>query len=196
MDVAGLPCRLVRHFSFSDVQPERFAVDRPAAHRHSCVFHRLCGVSRATDVIILLAGVTLGKDPPSFYYGATKAEETIRELSDRQSAIVHFLVGLVLLLAFSSWWHLDMSNNFYHGPRWMGLWDNPNTYGMLMGAGVVLAIGLLAENLKSEKLKAETNQKSGKRKAESFASLRSFAANKMSDRSFYCGGDDGGRVVV
>ena len=41
----------------------------------------------------------------------------------------------------------------------MGLWDNPNDYGMLMGAGVTLAIGLLAQNLKSEKLKAETNQK-------------------------------------
>jgi len=29
----------------------------------------------------------------------------------------------------------------------MGLWNNPNIYGMLIGAGVVLAIGLLASNL-------------------------------------------------
>jgi hypothetical protein len=50
---------------------------------------------------------------------------------------------LVFFLALSSWWHLDMSNNFYHGPRWMGLWNNPNIYGMLMGVGVALAIGLL-----------------------------------------------------
>ncbi|HKW30920.1 MAG TPA: O-antigen ligase family protein [Verrucomicrobiae bacterium] len=55
-----------------------------------------------------------------------------------------------MLLTFSVFWHLDMSDSFYHGPRWMGLWNNPNDYGMLMGAGVVLAIGLLAANQKSE----------------------------------------------
>jgi hypothetical protein len=27
--------------------------------------------------------------------------------------------------------------------RWTGLWDNPNTYGMLMGVGIILTIGLL-----------------------------------------------------
>ena len=78
-----------------------------------------------------------------------------------------FLLGLILLLAFSSWWHLGMTSNIYHGLRWMGLWNNPNDYGLLMGAGVVLATGLLAERLKvkgqmlnEEKRKAE----SGKRK--------------------------------
>ncbi len=43
-----------------------------------------------------------------------------------------------------------MSDNYYHGPRWMGLWDNPNTYGMLMGAGVLLAVGLLKGMKKEE----------------------------------------------
>jgi len=58
------------------------------------------------------------------------------------SSLITFLFGLVGLLAFASWWHLDMAGA-YHGPRWMGLWDNPNIYGILMGAGVVLATGLL-----------------------------------------------------
>ena len=44
MDAAGLSCRLVRHFSFPDVQPKRFAVNRPAAYRDSRVFHQLCSV--------------------------------------------------------------------------------------------------------------------------------------------------------
>jgi hypothetical protein len=57
---------------------------------------------------------------------------------------VTFLFGLVLLLTFASWWHLDMPDNFYQGPRWMGLWNNPNDYGLLMAAGLILAIGLLA----------------------------------------------------
>jgi len=63
--------------------------------------------------------------------------------------IGNITVGLVALLVFSSWWHLDMIGN-YHGSRWMGLWNNPNIYGMLMGAGVVLAIGLFAGRQKAE----------------------------------------------
>jgi hypothetical protein len=87
----------------------------------------------AMDALTLLFGVTLGKGAQFLFKGGTrKAESGI------------FLVGLVALLAFSSWWHLDMSANFYHGPRWMGLWNNPNIYGMLMSAGLVLAVGLLA----------------------------------------------------
>jgi len=71
------------------------------------------------------------------------------------SPVGMFLVAQVGLLTFASLWHLDMSANFYHGPRWMGVWNNPNTYGKLMGTGATLTIGLLAQTLKSEKLKAE-----------------------------------------
>jgi hypothetical protein len=109
---------------------------------------------QATGAVILLAGVTLGKGA-RFVLGR-KAESTkTRKLNlcgnPRLEVRGHnFFAGLLGLLAFSSWWHLDMSDDFYHGPRWMGLWNNPNIYGMLMGAGVVLAVGLLAENLKAE----------------------------------------------
>ena len=99
-----------------------------------------------TDAVILLAGVTLGRGARFLLNeeGRMKNEEceSILEIVNRKSAIVNFLVGLAGLLAFSSWWHLAATGS-YHGPRWMGLWDNPNIYGMLMGAGVVLAIGLL-----------------------------------------------------
>ncbi len=103
------------------------------------------------DAIILVFGVTLGKGACF----ALKADcshvaghENVPELVNRKSAIINFLVGLIGLLAFSSWWHLDMSDNFYHGPRWMGLWNNPNIYGMLMSAGTLLAIGFLVASLK------------------------------------------------
>ena len=112
--------------------------------------------SPATDALILIFGVTLGK---GMRIALMKDEKSNSEIVNRKSAIVNVLVGLVLLLAFASWWQLDMTNNFYHGPRWMGLWDNPNIYGMLMGAGVLLSIGLLTQNLKSEKLKAEMEKK-------------------------------------
>jgi len=113
--------------------------------------------SPAADAIILLAGMTLGKGAGVLLRLKAKGE-MLNEEGKMQKSIPEFsifLIGLVVLLAFASWWHLDMTNNYYHGPRWMGLWDNPNDYGLLMAVGVVLAIGLLAQNLKSEKVKVE-----------------------------------------
>jgi len=111
------------------------------------------------DALTLLAGVTLGKGARFLLRPKAKGQmlkeegemqENIPEFRIQNSEFRIFLVGLVVLLAFSSWWHLDMSNNIYHGPRWMGLWDNPNIYGMLMSAGLTLAAGLLAGRLKAE----------------------------------------------
>jgi len=97
----------------------------------------------AMDAVTFLFGATLGK-AACF---ALKAEKEVRS---QKSEVRIFLIGLIGLLAFSSWWHLDMTGNFYHGPRWMGLWDNPNIYGMMMSVGLLLAIGLLAASLKSK----------------------------------------------
>ena len=60
----------------------------------------------------------------------------IHNMAPRVKFILNCLIGAV---ASSSWLHLDMSHNYYHGSRWMGLWDNPNTYGALMATGLVLA---------------------------------------------------------
>jgi hypothetical protein len=99
--------------------------------------------SRAADAIILLAGVTFGKGACVLLNESALTENAGFGQSRLTSADT-FLIGIVLLLAFSSWWHLDVAHNFYPGTRWTGLWDNPNDYGMLMGAGATLAIGLLA----------------------------------------------------
>ena len=64
-----------------------------------------------------------------------------------------FVLGSVGLLASSSLWHLDVARNFYPGTRWTGLWDNPNIYGMLMGAGLTLATGSLVAELKLKALR-------------------------------------------
>jgi O-Antigen ligase len=99
--------------------------------------------------IVLLFGVTLGRATPVLLN--KEAQDVlalpVSTLVTRHSPLLTFLFGLIMLLAFASWWHLDMTNNFYHGPRWMGLWDNPNTYGMLMASGVALATGLLAARI-------------------------------------------------
>jgi hypothetical protein len=104
----------------------------------------------SADAIILLAGVTLGKGARVFLEKSGKRPASPKRGESDEEAVGSFLIGLVVLLAFSSWWHLDMTNNLYQGPRWMGLWNDPNIYGMLMGTGFVLAVGLVSVNRKSE----------------------------------------------
>jgi hypothetical protein len=101
--------------------------------------------SRAADAVILLAGVTMGRGTRFLLKNGNSLE--VRDISKLQTPNFEFrifLVGLVGLLAFSAWWHLEVARNIYPGTRWTGLWDNPNIYGMLMSVGVLLAVGLLA----------------------------------------------------
>jgi prepilin-type N-terminal cleavage/methylation domain-containing protein/prepilin-type processing-associated H-X9-DG protein len=155
--------------------------------------------SRAADVTIFLTGVTLGKGVRVFLSRSSRRESAPIEHSEIQNqklgidqsglmSAATFHIGLVVLLAFASWWHLDMSANFYHGPRWTGLWDNPDIYGMLMSAGFVLAVGLLAaKRNKRHKENPDFAAKELKEHKENFlfsvrpflCFLRFFAANKM-----------------
>jgi hypothetical protein len=116
---------------------------------------------KIADAVILLAGVTLGKGVCVLLSRSSRRESALTEKSETENqksgidqsgltSAATFLTGIVVLLVFSSWWHLEVAHNFYPGTRWTGLWDNPNIYGMLMGAGAVLAIGLLAASLKSK----------------------------------------------
>jgi O-antigen ligase len=94
--------------------------------------------SHSIQMPMLLAGIVLGKAM------ATWARWRSDEIERRA---VFLIRSLVYLLAVSAWWQPERSMVFqYHGaPRWSGLWDNPNLYGLLMGAGVVLAAGQIAE---------------------------------------------------
>ena len=135
--------------------------------------------ARAADAIILLAGVTMGRGTQFLLKadGRSKMEDGKRTVGDEVTSLIsktgnqksgnqletpyvvsYFLIGLILLLAFGSWWHLDAASSFYHGPRWMGLWDNPNIYGMLMGAGGVLAAGLLAARSQKSEVRSQKSE--------------------------------------
>jgi hypothetical protein len=115
----------------------------------------------ATDATTLLFGVTLGKGMRFMLHGGSQKSEikNMFKIWSAERTRRNFLIGLVVLLAFGAWWHSNITGGYYNGPRWMGLWDNPNEYGMLMGAGITLTIGLLAQNLKSEKLKVEMEKR-------------------------------------
>lgn len=58
-----------------------------------------------------------------------------------------FLLGTVLVLTITTWGYHD-SFTYLHHLRWTGVLDDPNTYGVLMSAGVVLGVGLLSAELK------------------------------------------------
>lgn len=115
------------------------------------VYLLLGGYQTAVEALILFFGVTLGKGFRFVFKSEGQAIGKIYKEFTRQKLLVFVLYFVVLLLVFAVFWHLDMSANSYHGPRWAGLWDNPNIYGMLMGAGLLLAVGMLASKRKAEK---------------------------------------------
>jgi len=115
--------------------------------------------AKSLQVVVLLTGIVMGKGAAlwaaasrsfkwqgsSFKLGEGFAPSSI--LPARSSAV---LVTLALLLAASALWQPEMGMEFhYHGVRrWEGVWENPNTYGLLMGVGLVLALELLVASSK------------------------------------------------
>jgi len=74
----------------------------------------------------------------------------------------------------------------YHGPRWMGLWDNPNIYGMLMGAGVVLTAGLLLADRRwkmedGEPARSQKSEVRSQNKENQKLEIRNQKANESAD---------------
>ena len=154
-------------------------------------FIREVASSRAVGALILLAGVTLGRGARFTLNEEVRKKnaevENVSTLVTRHPSLATFLVGFVGLVAFASWWHLEPMDA-YRGPRWMGLWDNPNIYGMLMGAGLTLAIGLLAEMKNAECRMQNSGEKrkveSGKRKL-LFAAILLVAVGMMAVGLFF-----------
>jgi len=54
------------------------------------------------------------------------------------------ILMMIMLLVIASVWHPELSQDFqYHRVRrWTGPWENPNTYGSLMGLCLELSVGL------------------------------------------------------
>jgi hypothetical protein len=68
------------------------------------------------------------------------------------SSIALIIVLLTAVFAACSYWDLQpMPKLYYRGnTRWSGPWEGPNTFGLLMGAGVTLALGLCVWIWKTE----------------------------------------------
>lgn len=99
------------------------------------------------DAVVLLAGITLGKAAKTLFHkkNAMLSNRDERRLIALCCNSASLLVFLIIILTFSSFWHLDLQPTLYQGPRWMGFWNNPNEYGSLMAVGTVLCIAQVAD---------------------------------------------------
>ena len=86
----------------------------------------------------LEAGGMGGRSP----VGAYQIRKPIRSASF-SSLSFQIPFFLVLLLAWASVWNGDFGPTYSYQAhaRWTGAWDNPNLFGLLMGTGLLLAIG-------------------------------------------------------
>jgi hypothetical protein len=124
--------------------------------------------AKSLQVVVLLTGIVFGKGialwaawkpSPSLNPREVSAPASIFNLqsSSRQSVILSFLV---LLLACASLLHPERGMEFFYRgqQRWTGPWDNPNLFGLLMGAGLTLAFGLFVSGFRVQGsgLKSET----------------------------------------
>jgi O-antigen ligase len=92
------------------------------------------GIDQTTNALVLLTGIVVGCAAEALIGTGADMSRIIRRV---------VLVAIPLFLAATSPFQPAVPHIYkYHDAvRWTGLWVNPNTYGLLMGAGLVLAIG-------------------------------------------------------
>jgi O-antigen ligase len=101
--------------------------------------------SPSISALTLLAGAVIGQGAAVC---AAFASESAKRINLNRLGL-----WLVLLLAVASVWHGNTSHLYaYHShERWLGPWGNPNVFGLLMGTGFALALGLFVQNLPGRK---------------------------------------------
>lgn len=94
----------------------------------------------SVQALTFIAGAALGQGM-AFW---TELEFHNSKFTIQNSLVLLVVSILVLLLACVSVLHVGAARTYeYHSrARWAGVWDNPNIFGVLMGTGVLLALGL------------------------------------------------------
>jgi O-antigen ligase len=102
--------------------------------------------SPSGQALTLIAGTTLGCG-----IAAWAGCETKEETSESRNTAGAIVFVLVLILLSAALWQVESAHMFFYrdSGRWTGPWDNPNIFGVLMGAGLVLA-GTLVQGPKSK----------------------------------------------
>ena len=155
--------------------------------------------AESTRALSLLGGALLGQAVAFFQSRKLKAES--------RNSCTGIVLTLIILLAIAAAWQGEAGRLFqYRGQaRWSGPWDNPNTFGMLMGVGFVLAVGSLkfrVQSLKSSGQGPESEVQSPMSKAQSLRSAEHPTSNiqhrtsnielaSLVKTSAFAGGDGG-----
>lgn len=110
--------------------------------------------ARSMQVLVLMATIVFGNLVAIWVKWRCKlghfssSRVLVGDDKARPCCIVSVIYILLFLLAASALYQPGASNFQYHAvPRWSGLWNNPNLYGLLMGVGVILAIAQITGGL-------------------------------------------------
>jgi O-antigen ligase len=101
---------------------------------------------KSMQALTLVGGAMIGQGAAVWALNSPKSR--VQSLKPAERTFVGVLV--VLLLGAAVWqveaWHFFE----YRGQaRWSGPWNSPNTFGLLIGVGLVLAVAKLVQSLKS-----------------------------------------------
>jgi O-antigen ligase len=93
----------------------------------------------STDLLVLLMALAVGQGVALFLGSEEPTDRSTGEIK------LNLLRLIAVLLALASLAHPAASQQFqYRGrTRWVGLWENPNLFGVLMAVGFILNLGLL-----------------------------------------------------
>ena len=100
--------------------------------------------TQSTLALMLFIGVTIGS-------GARMLALWHKEACQFESVILMIIITLVLILTLDSLVNETIGVEFYvyqHYIRWNGSFSSPNTFGLLMGTGIVLTVALIVVGLK------------------------------------------------
>jgi hypothetical protein len=130
-----------------------YALDYPAAVKSTSAL-TLVGAAMLGQAAAVWGGSPKSKvqSPKPIKCGVPNAEWGIADCRGKKgecrSVGDEIVLVLIILLAVAAVWQGETGRLFqYRGQgRWSGPWDNPNTFGMLMGVGLLLAVGRLVQS--------------------------------------------------
>lgn len=95
----------------------------------------LLGIDQSTNIMVFLAGLLISQ---------VYEVRLMQFRGDRFKFSYRSLFFILLFLSIASVIHPDSYYQFKYLKqiRWSGIWVNPNTFGLLMGVGIVVAAGL------------------------------------------------------
>ena len=103
--------------------------------------------SPSSQALTLLGGAVLGQGAGLLKSRKQKAilKSQSRKAESGNGFVTLVVVIFVILLTLASVLRLETGHTFEYRShlRWSGPWDNPNIFGLLMGVGAVLAIGVV-----------------------------------------------------